>query len=467
MFIQSITQQENYNLFFANDNQTRTITHHTQTNQAFICSFMTYNSNSSFEIQLLIIHKPKLTMLQSLRFLYNDLINQIRDKESIIYAIQIANGIIIQPTTLNDMISRSKRKSAAIVPIIETIPIGIFAKIEHFANYQYNIYNLNYYSIAGCMPFNHRLCLLRINNQLYDLIKIYFDTKINIDGDADIYYHDYLFSLYLIERDIDIIKAKEIKCSYKRTQISFEDMMREQTNKMSGIYASIFDIGKFWVNCKIFSMYCCNKVIMMFLFIGLFVDLCFPSIMSIVIYAIFNEAFNSNNVRLALFLTGLYLLLIFITASFSLIITNKSNLNNDNPNKAFFVIYILFSVFYLFVLICSVPAIHFVNINKTNDEYTFNQIALWMLIVCNFVFGIIPFLMNAKSFFKSFLNALIYLVFGAAGCTSVFLNYSIINSSDMIGTSNAKINGIEKKDKSKPLYRKAVVIIIYTFTNAF
>lgn len=466
VFMQNIQKQEHYNHFFQ-PNQSLLSTKTNNSNdisilntKAFQASLMAYSNNSLSTIQVLLLHKPKLKEIESLNCLYNDILPQLWTKDNIIHLVQIANGVVLSPDSLNEMITISATQSPVIVPCLETIPIGFFAQIEHYANYQYNVFNMNYYMMNRCLPINHLMSLIRIDELVYEDISNYFNMRINLD--ADVHYHDYLFSLYLTERNYKIIYAKQIRCSIKRNQITFGQMMNYQTHKMSGTYSSVLNLISFWLKGEMVHVSIANKLSLMLFFFGMIFDFLFPSMMSIVIYSILNEAFKLKDPRVVIFLTGLYLLITMLTISFSLI----SKKNSDKMDKIFFAFYITFTVYYLFLLVCSVPAIHFVNTNPSLDVYQFNIAAFCSIIVINLVFGLIPLLINYKSFFKHIVYGLEYLALGASGFTSVFLNHSIVNASDMIGCiANDKSKA--PSDKSIINYYKAVVIGLYSGTNAF
>lgn len=463
IFFLKISHKENFELFFKESSGNQHQNGSLNTNLHFNASFMEYNYNPSTTLQLLLIHKPYVyaTPIEVLDLFYIDLLNQFKSKESLATACQIANGVIIPETCLRDMIALFNTKSIGVVPLVETTPNGLFSLIEHYSMFQFNTYDMYYYYISCCIPLNHLISSLQINASTQEHIKTYFISK--ICSDASIDHHAFAFSLFLSSQGYQITLAKNIICNYSRNQITFDQMMQEYTDKQSAIYSCVIEIAKYWLDCSSFDQNCLTKTVLICLLLGITFDFCFPSMMALIVYAIIQEAFNifTNDIG-AKFFTSLYLILTCISIALSLI--KKSNDSNIKDSyKIYLFLYGAFTVFYYFVLICSVLAIHFININKTSNEYKFNFIAMAILIVFNFIIGIIPLLMNSKRFFGNMLSALLYLTIGASGYTSLFLNYSIINSPDHIGTIKAR-NG--EKDNGKEHSRKGLAILVYLLFNS-
>jgi hypothetical protein len=122
----------------------------------------------------------------------------------------------------------------------------------------------------------------------------------------------------------------------------------------------------------------------------------------------------------------------------------------------YFIYYFMIG-FYSLVLICSIPAMHFVNINKPPDlisEYKFNKVAAAFLIILNFIIYIIPFIIKISAIKPNISSMFIYLALGATCSTTNFNMSKIWNSPE---TSGGKYIA----------ERKSLCILIYLCFNLF
>ena len=120
-------------------------------------------------------------------------------------------------------------------------------------------------------------------------------------------------------------------------------------------------------------------------------------------------------------------------------------------------IYYFMILFYALVLVCSIPAMHFVNKNKPPDlisNYKFNKAACALLIILNFIFYIIPFIMRISVISSNIVSMFIYLALGATCSTTNFNMGKIWNSPETSGG-----NFIAEK--------KSICILIYLCFNLF
>jgi hypothetical protein len=204
--------------------------------------------------------------------------------------------------------------------------------------------------------------------------------------------------------------------------------------KYSGYYANFFNLYNSFItsyNCDLFQ-----KIIFLFQLIGMIFQFFFPSLSSMVIYSIFSECFNINDERSSIFFTIIYFYFLILFG-----LTYKGVNNIKNMKLISLVYFIFFEIYYIFILICSIIAINNINKNKTNDKYNFNKFAISIIIILNFIFGIIPMIISINKIISNIKYLFIYLIFGLPSSNSIFLMTSLFNCCSKSGG-----NKIEEKN---------------------
>jgi hypothetical protein len=74
-----------------------------------------------------------------------------------------------------------------------------------------------------------------------------------------------------------------------------------------------------------------------------------------------------------------------------------------------------------------------INKNKNHDKYKFNKVAISLLIIFNFAFGILPLIFSLSKIIPNITNMIMYLFLGAPSSNSVFLMASLFNSGHKSG----------------------------------
>jgi hypothetical protein len=110
-------------------------------------------------------------------------------------------------------------------------------------------------------------------------------------------------------------------------------------------------------------------------------------------------------------------------------------------------------IYYLFILICSIIAIHNIRINKISDSYKFNSLAITLIIILTFIPSIIPLIIKGKLIFENITQTLLYFLLGTSQSTSTYMFPKILNSCDSCGGENIK-------------ERKGIIIILYFLFNS-
>ena len=93
-----------------------------------------------------------------------------------------------------------------------------------------------------------------------------------------------------------------------------------------------------------------------------------------------------------------------------------------------FFFFIFFELYYVFILISSIFAMNNISKNKNHDKYKFNKVAISLLIIFNFAFGILPLIFSLSKIIPNITNMIMYLFLGASSSNSVFLMASLFNS---------------------------------------
>ena len=387
--------------------------------------------------------------------LYYSFLKQLKDENKLMFSSVITAGIYPLPESLLSLIQFSyhtDNKHGVAVGPIEFKPNDFISKISLYEKIHFNIYNMNYYFESLAVPISSLLCTMCFDQIFLEYLNTYYES---INENATIDYHDYNLALKLI-------RAKNrkflIKYNYDKALgmidmngMTYFDYQKEWIDRNSGYYGNFFEILRSFVDFKMCKPG--EKIFMFFQIIAICIEFILPSLFSMVIYAIFYEAFLTSDYRVALFFTTLYLCMMFASGVCSLITKEPKRMTITN-----YFLYIFMEVFYAFVIICSIPAMHHVNKEKTEyklpSDYKFNKAAASVLIILSFIIYIIPMILKATVIGNNFFSMLLYLLLGASCSTSNFNIAKIWNASD---TSGGKY--LEAK--------KSVCIIIHLCFNLF
>ena len=339
-----------------------------------------------------------------------------------------------------------KNHGVSIAPI-EYKPNGLFSKISLYEKIHFNIFNMNYYFESRVVPISSLLCTMALDDNLLKFLNNYYEKDIYINASID--YHDYNLGLKLITAEN---RKYMIKYNYDRAygiidkEMSFFDYQKDFVNRYSGYYGNFFEILRAFIDfntCK-----ATEKIFLFFQILAIATEFVFPSLACMVIYTIFLEAFNSTDYRIALFFTSFYLCMMLASGICSLITKEPAKMKITN-----YFLYFFMNIFYLLVIVCSVPAIHFAR-TKVEYDYKFNKLAISFIIVFTFIPYIIPFILNISIIGNNIVNMLLYLLLGAPSSTSNFNMAKVWNAPDTAGGTKIE-------------FRKAVHIIIYLCFNLF
>jgi len=429
-------------------------------NKDFIMKEKTWQEESILKnIKMYVIANINgLYEISALNCYYTFLNKLIKDKNMMFSSIITAGVFPVKDSfySLIKIAYNNKKIHGIAVAPIEYTPNNLYSRIALYEKIHFNIFNMSLYDQSCSVPISSLFCTMVINKKMLDfLLKKYYDNK-NIPENATIDYHDYNLSLQLSQA-----KDKEfkyvIKFNYDKAlgmikidNMTFFDYQKEWVERHSAYYGNFFEILRTFINRQNFNFL--HKLFMLFQIIAIIIEFILPSLACMVIYTVFYECFNTYDYRVAMFFTLLYLCMMFSSGVCSLITKDPSKMEMTNSFIYYFMI-----IFYALVLVCSIPAMHFVNINKPPDlisDYKFNKVACALLIILNFIIYIIPFIIKISSIKSNITHMLTYLILGATCSTTNFNMSKIWNSPETSG-------GYFIAEK------KSICILIYLSFNLF
>ena len=382
---------------------------------------------------------------------YCIIIKQLKIKEGIIFTSVITAGVEINYTlkTLLLLSFNSKESHNIIVPLIDDCNNdNIIYKIKKYERIHYNIYDLNFYCMTQSIPILSYFNVMTIDDKLFLDLNVYYK---NVYTNCSVDFHDYNLSLFLSRNDHSIIyynetSAADIYLINYYNDLPIDDYKDTWIKRYSGYYGNFFELIRVFIDCYNFNIF--KKIFLAFQLIGYIVDFIFPSLSTIIIYTIFYEAFDTNDTYPAMFCTSLYLFFFICSGACSLVSSrsNKTQLTN-------LILYIFMEVYYLFILICAIIAIHNLRVNENNtDPYKFNSLAISLIIILTFIPSIIPLIIKNKLIIENIIETLLYFSLGASQSTSTYMLPKILNSCEASGGENIK-------------ERKGIIILLYFLFN--
>ena len=412
-----------------------------------IVPYQTDGTNYEGPIDAFVIGKKvQYWLIDSLKCFYLGICKEIKSDSKFILSTMISNGVLLSEDTMKNLIlsSYEKLKSFVAVPAVESIANGLFGNVERYESVHYNLYNLNFYDFTCCVPINSKLNVMKLDDNLLDKMENFYNK---LYPNATLSYHDYALGLNLYQDSIKINYINAGNVYYNNRTIDYTDYMNDYVNKYAGIYGNFFEYLRFFVNCGVCEVH--KKIFMFFRLLGIFGNFIYPSLSMLVIYTILYECFDIFDGRAAAFFTALYCIFMVYAGTF------YSKFEHPKNSKiTSYIIFFFFEVYHLFILICSIFAMHHVKKNKSHNRYKFNKTAISLLIILTFVFAIFPMIFGLGKIISNIVNMLLYLVLGASPANSVFLMSYLFNSSDGVGKQS--INE-----------RKGLLILIFYLFNLF
>ena len=402
-----------------------------------------YSANSS----IYLFTKPGyLYSVEALKYYYTNIIYQLKEDKKILFSSVITAGVEPTQTSLKKMILNSylagiKGANGVATGLVLSSGDGIFSMIEQYERVHFNIYDMNFLGSSSSFPVSSLLSTFAIDDLMLAYLKSYYLT---VEINQSIDFHDYNLGLDLYQSDKNVTFINdEIMGEFKYQELNYFEYQEIWVNRYSGYYGNFFQLLKcFGTNFNLLK-----SILLFFQFVGIMIEFIYPALSTMVIYAIFFEAFDTYDYRVASFFTMIYICMLTASGMCSLVSKNPQELKRAN-----FFLYIFMEVYYLFVLICSIVAMDNINKNKNHDEYEFNKAAISCIII--FIPYIIPMILKIGLISSKILNMLTYIVLGASCSSSNFLIAQIWNASDTAGGNNLE-------------ERKSVTLILFFLYNLF
>jgi hypothetical protein len=404
-----------------------------------------YNSSSS----VYIFAKPSyFESVEALKYYYTGIIKTIKLDNKILFSSVMTAGIRAHPIALkklivNSYLGENRGVKGATVGLVLSEGEGLFSMVEQYERLHFNVYDMHFYGATSSFPVSSLLSTMAIDHSMFEVLKTFY---IGIDTNCTIDYHDYNLGIFLNENNKDVtFPSDEVAGTMNYIDLNYLDYQTIWINRYSGYYGNIFKILK----CFSINFNLMKAIFLFFHIVGMLIEFIYPALSTMVIYAIFFEAFDSFDYRPASFFTMMYVCMLTASGMCSLVSKNPKELRRAN-----IFLYIFMEVFYIFTLICAIVAMDNINKNKNNDEYKFNKAAISCIIIFTFIPYIIPILMKLSLFTSKITNMLVYIGLGASCSTSNFLMAQLWNASDTVG-------GKQKEE------RKSVVLIFFFLYNLF
>ena len=404
-----------------------------------------YSANSS----IYLFTKPGyLYSVEALKYYYTNIIYQLKEDKKILFSSVITAGVEPTQTSLKKMILSSylagnKGANGVATGLVLSSGDGIFSMIEQYERVHFNIYDMNFLGSSSSFPVSSLLSTFAIDDLMLAYLKSYYLT---VEINQSIDFHDYNLGLDLYQSDKNVTFINdEVMGEFKYQELNYFEYQEIWVNRYSGYYGNFFQLLKcFGTNFNLLK-----SILLFFQFVGIMIEFIYPALSTMVIYAIFFEAFDTYDYRVASFFTLIYICMLTASGMCSLVSKNPQELKRAN-----FFLYIFMEVYYLFVLICSIVAMDNINKNKNHDEYKFNKAAISCIIIFTFIPYIIPMILKVGLISSKILNMLTYIVLGASCSSSNFLIAQIWNASDTAGGNNLE-------------ERKSVTLILFFLYNLF
>ena len=381
-----------------------------------------------------------MSEIESLKCFYCLIVKSLKTDEKILITSVLTAGVIPNPNAFSDLIKsclidNNKQKkiydcvSVPVLEINDTIKNeSIFAKIMKYERVHFNIYNMNYYYSTGSVPILSLMNVMSIDKGLMNfLVQFYSLMDIMEENEMPkIDYHDYNLGLYLYTNNIPIKYLS--KQSFGTIQYRDFDYQNIWVSKYSGYYSNFFAILKTLIN---FDLPIFHKIFILFQLIGILIEFIYPGLSILVIYSIFVEAFDIQDTYPAWFMTMIYIIMYLGSGVSSLISEKPRDTSYTN-----LIYYYFMEVYYLFILVCSIPAMDNIKKKKlfgekyddVEDFYKFNTAAITCLIIFTFLLSILPMIFRISMITDNIVSMLLYLVLGAPMSTSNLLIAKIWNA---------------------------------------
>ena len=406
-----------------------------------------YNETSS----IFLFTKPNyLSSVEALKYYYLNIVNEIKGDKKLIFSSVITAGVTPNLTSLKNLMinafyGENNGIKGVAVGLVLSKGEGLYAMVEQYERVHFNIYDMNFLGTSSAFPISSLLSTIAIDDSMFRYLKNFY---LNVETNISIDYHDYYLGLYIYQNNNinSTFVMNEVAGELNYLQLDYCEYQEIWVNRYSGYYGNFFQIlNNFCANFNFLK-----SIFLFFQIVGMLIEFIYPSLSTMVIYAIFYEAFGTYDYRVSSFFTMIYICMLTASGMCSLISKKPEELK-----MAHFFLYIFMQVYYAFVLICSIVAMDNINKNRNNDsDYKFNKAAISCIIIFIFIPYIIPMLLNISLITPKIVHMFVYIGLGASCSSSNFLMAQLWNAPETSGGTQ-----IEE--------RKSIVLIFFFLYNLF
>ena len=415
-----------------------------------------------------VVKKDFMSDIEALKIFYTEIVKSLKADKTMITSVLTA-GVKPSNNALSNLIKiciesnkdktnkRNKFNNCVTVPALEIDETmdsksdNFFTKLIRYERTHFNIYDMNFYKSTGAVPVLSLFNTMTIDKDLMDCLTTFYGSIKYLDNEQlqKIDYHDYNLGLFLYKNNINIeYYSKETSGTIKYRDFDYKYLC---VTREAGYYANFLDIAANFIN---FELPIFHKLFILFQIIGLLIEFIYPGLSILVIYSILVEAFDDVDYLPAWFMILLYIIINLASGVSSLIGEKYKETKITNLICYYFMV-----VYYLFVIICSIPAMD--NIKKQKlfgnelaTDYEFNNAAAGCLITFIFIFAILPMIFRIDMITKNIVPMILYLFLGAPISTSNILISKIWNAPGTPGGKNIDD-------------RKGIVILFFFLFNLF
>ncbi|MCQ2819639.1 MAG: hypothetical protein MJ252_20435, partial [archaeon] len=450
----------------------------------FLLNFVKYKSyqadldgDSNSQYQCLLINKGISSKIEYFKTFYSSLIedafiSDLSTKSKLFHSVITAGQIIPKDglvKLMTALVDKPQEINVCGVGVCDTEPNGLFAMIQQYENFHYNIYDLPFYYMSCSVPANSKFCLWRLSSDIVSKLKDFYRI---VNADCSISFHDYYLSLFTQSIGKNVIFSPNVISTAPQKDLTIAEVLENYSEKMQGLMAMNHKFLSEGISAPGLTIQ--QKLNLFLHLFGSLFNFLFPTFCIFIIWASLYEGFNQGSGRACQVITTLYAIFIICIIGISLAVPKPTKLE-----RPFTIIAILMVIYYIVVFCTACAGVDYVRKQSSKYYYKFNKGAMISIIIINFAFGIIPYCLNVKKLFesKNIIGMCLYLFIGAPNYTSLFLVHSTVNQTDSKGIypsmfREESINPIKNKtfiyyeNKEGNQYSKGIFVLIYVLCNS-
>lgn len=284
-----------------------------------------------------------------------------------------------------------------------------FSGIFDFENIEKSIFDQQFSNILNSgLELSHRLYMMKLKfSDLYNIEKYFNLNSKLLNFDSNIYLHDYCFNNFLKSSlnsdnnkpyNIHLVQDASFYSLYH--MYKYSDWLQDNSNKSASyFYKGCYETARIFESTPLVS-----KFAGIYYFLCAILKFLTPSFLTLIFFVVFSIGLENYNPAYGF--TAVFPLCYFICLTINLLGEFKYT------STIMFLLNIFLIFYYIFVL--AVILIFFSYIfNRYDDILNTNKGAFISLFILNFIFGIIPYILNIGSLlsFRYILNFFKFLIF--------------------------------------------------------